>query len=244
VATRPSTLKMNLNNNAAPVSLSRVIASFFYLLIFPVMLFFLAGDWRWTEGWVYSVIFLLMSFGTLLYLYFHDPALLKERFGSPLQQAQKPWDRVLLLVFFLEFIVWFEIMPLDARRFGWSPPFPLWVRATGAFLQIVATYLVFEAMRENTFAAPVVKMQKERGQKVISTGLYGVVRHPMYAGATLLFISAPLLLGSIAGLALGLVLILTIGARAVGEEAMLKQELEGYRDYMRKVKWRMIPYVF
>ena len=232
------------SNNAVPVSLSRVIGSFFYLLFFPIILFFLAGNWRWTEGWVYSVIFLLMSFGTLLYLYFHDPALLKERFGSPIQQTQKPWDKVLLSFFFVEFIVWFAIMPLDARRFAWSPPFPFWLRSLGALLQIVATYLVFEAMRENTFAAPVVKMQKERGQTVISTGLYGVVRHPMYAGATLLFISAPLLLGSIIGLALGLVLILTIGARSVGEEAMLKEELDGYRDYMHKVKWRMIPYVF
>ena len=230
--------------NAAPVSLSKLIGSFFYLLIFPVILFFLAGDWRWTEGWVYSVIFLLMSFGTLFYLYFHDPELLKERFGSPIQQTQKPWDKVLLLLFFVEFIVWFAIMPLDGRRYAWSPPFPFWLRALGALLQILATYLVFEALRENTFAAPVVKMQKERGQKVISTGLYAIVRHPMYAGATLLFISAPLLLGSIAGLALGLVLILTIGARSVGEEAMLKEELEGYRDYMRKVKWRMIPYLF
>jgi protein-S-isoprenylcysteine O-methyltransferase Ste14 len=230
--------------SAATVPLSKVIGSLFYLLLFPIILFFLAGDWRWTEGWVNSVIFLLMSFGTLLYLYFHDPALLKERFASPIQQTQKPWDKVLLLLFFVEYIVWFAIMPLDARRFGWSPAFPFWVRATGALLQIFATYLVFEAMRENTFAAPVVKMQKERGQKVISTGLYGIVRHPMYAGATLLFISAPLVLGSIAGLALGVVLILTIGARAVGEEAMLKEELDGYRDYMRKVKWRMIPYVF
>ena len=230
------------SNNAVP--LSKVIGSFFYLLIFPAMLFFLAGDWRWPEGWVYSVIFLLMSFGTLLYLYFHDPALLKERFGSPVQQTQKPWDKVLLLLFFVEFIVWFAIMPLDGRRFNWSPPFPAWVRAAGALLQIFATYLVFEALRENTFAAPVVKMQKERGQKVISTGLYGIVRHPMYAGATLLFIAGPLLLGSLAGLALGLVLILTIGGRAVGEEAMLKEELEGYRDYMQKVKWRMIPFVF
>ena len=235
---------MTSNNNDATVPLSKVIGSLFYLLFFPVILFFLAGDWRWAEGWVYSVIFLLMSFGTLLYLYFYDPALLKERFGSPIQQTQKRWDKVLLSLFFVEFIVWFAIMPLDARRFGWSPPFPPWLRATGAFLQIVATYLVFEALRENTFAAPVVKMQKERGQKVISTGLYAIVRHPMYAGATLLFISAPLLLGSIAGLVLGLVLIVTIGARAVGEEAMLKEELEGYRDYMRKVKWRMIPYVF
>lgn len=235
---------MTSNNANATVPLSKVIASLFYLLIFPAILFLLAGDWRWIEAWVYSVIFLLMSFGTLVYLYFHDPALLKERFGSPVQQTQKPWDKVLLLLFFVEFIVWFAIMPLDARRFGWSPPFPLWIRAAGGFLQIVATYFVFEALRENTFAAPVVKMQKERGQKVISTGLYGIVRHPMYSGATLLFIAGPLLLGSLVGLALGLVLIITIGARAVGEEAMLKAELEGYRDYMHKVKWRMIPFVF
>jgi len=232
------------SNTTTTVPLTKVIGSLFYLLIFPVMLFLLAGDWRWPEAWVYSVIFLLMSFGTLLYLYFHDPALLKERFGSPVQQTQKPWDKVLLLLFFVEFIVWFAIMPLDARRFLWSPPFPSWLRATGALLQIVATYFVFEALRENTFAAPVVKMQKERGQKVISTGLYAIVRHPMYAGATLLFIAGPLLLGSIVGLALGLVLIITIGARAVGEEAMLKEELDGYRDYMQKVKWRMIPFVF
>ena len=232
------------SDNAITVPFSKVIGSFFSLLILSAILFFLAGDWRWTEGWVYSVIFLLMSFGTLLYLYFHDPALLKERLASPIQQTQKPWDKFLLLLFFIEFLVWFALMPLDARRFGWSPPFPFWLKAVGALLQMLATYIVFEAMRENTFAAPVVKMQKERGQKVISTGLYGIVRHPMYAGAIILFIAAPLLLGSIVGLVLALLLIVTIAGRAVGEEAMLRQELEGYSDYMRKVKWRMIPYVF
>jgi protein-S-isoprenylcysteine O-methyltransferase Ste14 len=234
---------MNSNNDRS-VPLSKVIGSLFYLLLFPVILFFLAGDWRWIEGWVYSLIFLLMSYGTLVYLYFHDPALLKERFGSPIQETQKPWDKVLLSLFFVEFIVWFAIMPLDARRFGWSPVFPAWLRAIGALLQIAATYILFEAMRENTFAAPVVKMQKDRGQKVISTGLYGIVRHPMYAGVTLLCIGSPLLLGSIVGLVVGVILILTIGVRAVGEEAMLKQELDGYRAYMQRVKWRMIPYVF
>src|SRR6185295_11679433 len=175
------------------VSTPKLIGALFQLFLFPAILFLFVGDWRWTEAWVFSVIFLAMCYGTLVYLYFHDPALLQERFGSPIQETQKPWDKVLLSLFFVEFIVWFAIMPLDARRFHWSPAFPAWLRALGALLQIIATYFVFEAMRENTFAAPVVKMQKERGQKVISTGLYGVVRHPMYAGATLLFIAAPLL---------------------------------------------------
>jgi len=151
---------------------------------------------------------------------------------------------VLLSLFFVEFIVWWAIMPLDARRFGWSPAFSFWTKASGTLLLILAVYIVFAALKENTFAAPVVKMQKERGQKVISTGLYAIVRHPMYAGAVLLFIAAPLLLGSVWGLLLGLLLIVTIAVRSLGEEAMLKDELEGYRDYMRKVKWRMIPFVF
>lgn len=235
---------MSSKQSSAPVSLSKLVASFVYLAFFPVILFVLAGDWRWIEGWLFSVIFLLMSFGTLVYLYFHDPELLVERFGSPVQEGQKPWDKVLLSLFFLEFLVWIAIMPLDARRLGWSPAFPLSIKIAGTLLLLLASFLLFEALKENTFAAPVVKMQKERGQKVISTGLYSIVRHPMYAGATLLFISAPLLLGSVYGLIMGFVLIVTIAIRSVGEEAMLKQELPGYREYMQKVKWRMIPFIF
>jgi len=223
---------------------SKLIRSFIYLAVFPVILFVLAGDWRWIEGGAFSIVFLVMCFGTLLYLYFYDPALLKERFGSPFQQAQKSWDKVLLSLFFIDFLVWFAIMPLDARRFHWSPTFPLWLRVLGTVLLVISIVLVFEALRENTFAAPVVKMQKERGQTVVSTGMYGVVRHPMYAGALLLFVAGPLLLGSVWGLIMSVVLIVTIAVRSIGEEAMLKQELEGYSDYMRRVKWRMIPFVF
>ena len=232
---------MNTNES---IPLSKLISAFFYLLIFPVMLLFLGGDWRWPEGWIYSILFYVMCSANLLYLYFKDPALLKERFGSPVQKEQKPWDKVLLILFFIEFLVSFAIMPLDARRFHWSPEFPLWIRIAGGLLLTLGLAMVFEALRENTFAAPVVKMQKERGQRVISTGVYGVVRHPMYAGAVLLFISTPLLLGSVYGLVLGFLLIITIAARSVGEEAMLKRELEGYSDYTKKVKWRIIPFLF
>ena len=229
---------------ATPVSISKLIGAFLYLLFFPIILFILAGTWRWTEGWLFSAIFLLLCYAPLIYLYFYDPALLKERFGSPVQPNQKRWDKFLLALFFIDFLVWFAIMPLDAKRFGWSPAFPFWLRATGAVLLLLSDAMIFEALRENTFAAPVVKIQKERGQHVVSNGLYGFVRHPMYAGAVLLFIAAPLLLGSIFGLLMGLVLIVTIAVRSIGEESMLKQELEGYADYMKKVKWRMIPFVF
>jgi len=233
-----------MNTVFSPVMNTKLIGSFIYLAFFPVILFVLAGDWRWLEGWLFSIIFLVMCFSTFLYLYFYDPALLKERFGSPIQPSQKPWDKVLLSLFFVDFLVWFAIMPLDARRYHWSPTFPFWLRALGTVVLTISIVMVFEALRENTFAAPVVKMQKERGQTVVSTGMYGVVRHPMYAGALLLFVAGPLLLGSVWGLIISLVLIVTIAVRSIGEEAMRKHELEGYSDYMKRVKWRMIPFVF
>lgn len=235
---------MKKTSSTATFPLSRLLYSFIYLLVFSVLLFVLAGDWHWTEGWIFSAIFVLGSYATLLYLYFTDPELLNERYGSPIQKEQKPWDKVLLSVFFLEFLIWFALMPLDAKRYGWSAGFPLWTRIAGAVLMSVGTYVLFAALRENTFAAPVVKMQKERGQEVISTGPYSLVRHPMYAGAILLFLGGPLLLSSNAGIVLSAVLIVTIAIRSVGEEAMLKEELPGYREYMRIVRWRIVPFFF
>lgn len=224
--------------------LIQVIFSFFYLLIFPVALFFLAGDWHWIEGWMFSIIFCGASFAIVVYLYLHDPDLLNERFSWPVQKTQKAWDKWLLVFFFLGFLGWYAIMPVDARRFHWSPQFPVWLRIIGGIMFILAFLLLFGALKENTFAAPVIKMQKERGQKVISTGLYGIVRHPMYSGATLLFVAGPILLGSIYGVVLGLLLTIMLAVRSVGEESMLKEELAGYSDYMREVKWRVIPFIF
>jgi protein-S-isoprenylcysteine O-methyltransferase Ste14 len=225
-------------------SLGQVIFSLFYLLLFPLILFLLAGDWRWPEGSAFSLIFCGLSFLVVVYLYLKDPDLLNERFGSPLQKDQKAWDKFLLIVFFLGFLAWYAVMPLDARRFHWSPEFPLWLRVVGAVVFIVAFYLLFSAMRENTFAAPVVKMQKERGQKVIATGPYAIVRHPMYSGGSLLFIGGPLLLGSVYGLGIGAILIVVLAIRSIGEEQMLKQELDGYPEYMNRIKWRLLPFVF
>jgi protein-S-isoprenylcysteine O-methyltransferase Ste14 len=231
-------------NTSANSSLWQVIISFFYLLIYPVLLFWLSGDWSWAEGWIFSIGFCSLSFAIVLYLYFKDSALLNERFGSPFQKEQKSWDKTLLVFVMLGFFVWFVVMPLDAKRFGWSPPFPLWLKIIGTVLFVAGFVILFAALKENTFAAPVVKIQKERGQKVISTGVYGVVRHPMYLGGLLIFAGVPLLLGSIYGLAAGFLLILILAFRSIGEEKMLMQELDGYHEYRKKVRWRLIPFIF
>ena len=123
-------------------------------------------------------------------------------------------------------------MPLDARRFGWSPSFPPWLEAIGIAMLVGSAFLFFRSYTDNTFLSPLVRVQKERGQRVVSTGVYGFVRHPMYLGGILMFLGAPLLLGSLHGVVAGSALTVLLMARIVGEEAMLARDLDGYVDYM------------
>jgi protein-S-isoprenylcysteine O-methyltransferase Ste14 len=133
-------------------------------------------------------------------------------------------------------------MPLDAKRFGWSPPFPLWLEAIGLALLVGSAFLFFRSYTDNTFLSPLVRIQEDREQQVISTGVYGFVRHPMYLGGILMFVGAPLLLGSAWGLVVGLALTVLLMARILGEEAMLARELDGYREYTQRVRYRLFPY--
>jgi protein-S-isoprenylcysteine O-methyltransferase Ste14 len=133
-------------------------------------------------------------------------------------------------------------MPLDAKRFGWSPVFPLWLKVLGGALLAGSFFLFFRSYKDNTFLSPLVRIQKDRKQQVVSTGVYGFVRHPMYLGAILMFIGAPLLLGSLYGIIAGLVLTILLMVRIRGEEAMLTRELEGYGEYTRNVRYRLFPY--
>jgi protein-S-isoprenylcysteine O-methyltransferase Ste14 len=150
------------------------------------------------------------------------------------------------VVFFLlaGFIVWIVIMPLDARRYNWSVNFPLWIKILGAIGLIFSFFFFFRSYSDNTFVSPLVRIQAERKQQVISTGVYGFVRHPMYLAGGLLFIGAPLLLGSVYGLMIGMVMFFLLAGRIIGEERMLVNELEGYADYKKKVRYRLIPYIW
>lgn len=203
------------------------------ILIFPAIIVFLSGDWHWLEGWIFSFWFAAMIVATTIYLAIYDPALLAERSRMRFAEDQKRWDRYLLIMIYVLMFAWFIIMPLDAKRFEWSPNFPAWLIVLGGLMLIPSLYSIFQSTTENTFASTMVRIQKERRQKVISTGVYGFVRHPMYLGAVCMMFGAPLLLGSIWDCIAGTALLVLL-FRIVGEENMLMNELEGYSEYVKK----------
>lgn len=222
----------------------KLAGAILYILLFPVLLFLLAGDGEWREGWVFAIWFLLLCFTTIMYLYRRDPALLAERFRKPGTGSQPPRDRLVVYLLVAGFIAWIAVMPLDARRFGWSPPFPSWLTALGVAGLAVSFFFFFRSYADNTFLSPLVRVQDERGQKVVSTGVYSLVRHPMYLGAVLMFLAAPLLLGSLLGFAAGLALTALLMFRIGVEEALLARDLPGYPEYCGKVRYRLVPGVW
>ncbi|MDD1685311.1 MAG: isoprenylcysteine carboxylmethyltransferase family protein [Methanoregula sp.] len=224
--------------------LKKLVFAFLYILIFPALLFLLAGDWGWSEGWVFAIWFLVLCYTTIMYLYRKDPALLAERYRQPGTGNQEPWDRFVVYGIEAGFIVWIAVMPLDAKRFGWSSIFPLWLQLLGMAGLAGSFFFFFRSYTDNTFLSPLVRIQEDRRQTVVSTGVYGFVRHPMYLGGLLMFLGTPLLLGSVYGIIAGLALSVLLMARIVGEEAMLSRELEGYGDYCRKVRFRLVPFIW
>jgi protein-S-isoprenylcysteine O-methyltransferase Ste14 len=212
-------------------------------VVLCLLLFLPAGTLAWPQAWIFLAIFNVCSQATGVWLLKTDPALLAERMKSPLSADQRPRDRVVILGINVFFIVWLVFMGLDARRFGWSHT-PAWAQVIGALLIVGAFYGWVGVLRANSFASVTVRVQRERGQTVISTGPYAVVRHPMYAYVVLLLIGTPLLLGSLWGL-LGLFVAMPLVAvRALGEEDLLMDGLPGYREYAAKVRFRLLPGVW
>ncbi len=204
------------------------------------LLFVAAGTVRWPAGWMFLAEFGGLGLALGVWLARHDPALLAERMSAGFQATQKTWDKVFMASLLVLWNGWFVLMALDAVRFRWSLV-PIWVQAAGAALIALCMYVFYLTFRENTFAAPVVKIQAERGHQVVTTGPYALVRHPMYAGALLLFIGIPLLLGSWYGLAGAFVMMALLLTRIVMEERTLTNELPGYREYAARVRWRLAP---
>jgi len=203
------------------------------------LLFACAGTMHWPSAWVFLATCALLGPLCGWWLYRVDPALLAERLRPVLQKDQPAADKAFMIVFVIAMLAWLAAMGLDRRT--QSSDMPVALQALGLVLFVLSTLFILWVFRENSFAAPVVKLQAERAQRVVSTGPYAHVRHPMYSGMILFFAGVPLLLGSWWGLVMAPVIVVLFAVRIGIEERTLREGLPGYSNYMMRVRYRLLP---
>ncbi len=203
------------------------------------LLFAPAGTLRWPAAWLYLGTIGVLGIVCGLWLAKTDPALLAERMRPIMQRGQPAADKKFMLVFGVVALAWFVVIGFDRRMHASNIPTVL--QALGFAMLLASTGFIMWVMRENSFAAPVVKLQTDRGHHVISTGPYAWVRHPMYSGTFPFFLGAPLLLGSWWGFAMAPLFAVLFGIRSGIEERALVAGLPGYADYAAKVRYRLAP---
>lgn len=207
------------------------------IILVGALIFLPAGTWQFANGWLLMGILFVPMFLAGIVMMIKNPALLKKRLHA--KEEQKEQDLVIKLSG-LMFLVGFIVAGLGVR-FGWYI-LPKGVVICAAVIFVVAYVLYAEVLRENTYLSRTIEVQEN--QKVIDTGLYGIVRHPMYSVTLLLFLSMPLVLGSIYSFLVFLAYPFIIAKRIINEEAFLEKELDGYREYKQKVKYRLIPFIW
>ncbi|MDA8198735.1 MAG: isoprenylcysteine carboxylmethyltransferase family protein [Thermaerobacter sp.] len=207
------------------------------------VLFGAAGTVTWAAGWVFLVTFFGFVLLLARWLMVHNPGLLYERLTAGGFHNQVSWDKIFFPAINFYALAWLALMALDAVRFHWSH-MP-WVFQAGGLAVLLLSYaLLFATFRANAYLSPVVRLQRERGQTVVTTGPYRCLRHPMYAAAALMVVGVALLLGSWIGLAASVSIPAALAWRAVQEERTLAAELSGYKEYQKHVKYRFIPFLW
>ena len=207
------------------------------LIIIALLLFVPAGTIRYMNGWLLIGILFVPMFIAGLIMMFFNPELLRKRLdANETEETQK----TVIVLSALMFIGCFVMAGLTCR-FGLIS-FPSWAVKAGVVIFILSYLMFAEVLRENTFLSRTVRV--EENQKVIDTGLYGIVRHPMYAATVFLFLSMPVVLGSPISFAIMLVYIPIINKRMINEEEVLSEGLEGYEEYCSRVKYRVIPFIW
>ncbi len=202
-----------------------------------ILLFVPAWTFDYWQAWVYLGVIFIPFTCAVIFLLITDPALIERRMHTQESQPQQKWVVLLTVIWFLMIFVF----PGLDHRFGWSRVAAGIVLGTDG-LVFVGYLLIFLVLRENSYASRVVEV--EQGQKVISSGPYAIVRHPMYVGTLVMFLLTPLALGSRWGLIVALPLIPAITARIANEEKVLAAELPDYPGYMQKVRYRLLPGVW
>lgn len=212
--------------------------------IFGVLLFLPAGTLDWWRAWVFLGAVLVGSVVSTVSVMRANPAVLKERYKPPVQKGQPLADKILVLLLLLTFVGVIVLIPLDVFRFHLMREPGLIVSSLGLVLFVTGWWIITLALRENAFASPVVKHMADRHQTVVDTGVYRIVRHPMYSGAILLLVGMSLWLESYAAALLSLLAVAVLAARILVEERFLVEKLEGYDTYRKRVRYRLIPYLW
>jgi protein-S-isoprenylcysteine O-methyltransferase Ste14 len=212
--------------------------------IFGLLLLLPAGTLHWWRAWVFLGVVFVGAVASTVSLYRTSKELLEERFKPPVQKGQPFVDKIVVLLLIAGFLAVIAFIPLDVFRLHLLPKPEMLVSSLGLFLFIAGWWIMTLALLENAFAAPVVKHQEERQQKVIDTGVYRVLRHPMYAGTIPLLVGMPLWLESYAAAVLAIVPIGALVVRILIEEEFLRRELKGYDAYTERVRYRLIPFLW
>ena len=222
------------------VTMKALAGAAFLLVVMALMLFVSAGSIRFWQGWIYWGVFCASVVAITTYFLKHDPNLVARRTSAGPLAEPEPIQKIIQAIASALFCALLIVPGLD-HRFHWSWVwFPLVL--AGNALVAISFSIIFVVFKENSFASGVVQVEKE--QRVISTGLYAYVRHPMYAGAGLLLIATPPALGSWWGIPVGLMLCAVIVVRLFDEERRLAVDLSGYEEYRRKVPYRIVPKVW
>jgi protein-S-isoprenylcysteine O-methyltransferase Ste14 len=219
------------------------VKSALWLAVVPVCLFASAGTVVWPGAWLFLLLFVGGMLVTMGWLKRTDPALFEERTRSFRQPGQPGWDKRIGLAIAIVWFAWLIAMGIEARLSG-GPQASVWRLAAGTLLFLAGYRLIVASFRANTFAATSVRLQPERGQTVIDTGPYAIVRHPIYSASLLLHLGTLLLLGAWRSVAGVVLLALLLGLRAVLEERTLRAGLPGYGEYASRVRWRLVPGVW
>jgi protein-S-isoprenylcysteine O-methyltransferase Ste14 len=225
---------------ASELVIKSLAGMLFLLICMGAAIFLPFGSFAYAAAWVYLIIFFAGAFVITIYLFVFDKHLLQSRLAAGPIAEPTASQKLIQAVAGLAFIAVYVVSGFD-YRYGWST-----VSRPICFLSdalcLVAFGFLFFVFKQNSFLSATIEVQEK--QQVISTGLYAIVRHPMYTGASVLMLFTPLALGSFWGLIPSVALVLVIGVRAMDEERQLSAELPGYAAYCEKVKYRLIPYIF
>jgi protein-S-isoprenylcysteine O-methyltransferase Ste14 len=210
------------------------------LVVVGLMLFLPSGTLNYWQAWIFLAVFALSTWIPGIYVLRTNPVALQQRMRAGPTAESRLVQKVVIVGWYLSLAATFVVSALD-HRFGWSRvPTAIWL--VGGVLVAVGLSAMMLVVIQNSYAAATVRV--ESGQKLVSTGLYGLMRHPMYAGNVIMMVGIPLALGSYWGLVLVIPGLIVLTLRIRDEEKLLEEKLDGYREYTQRVRYRLVPYMW